>query len=235
MVKNPVALWAIFMLTLFAWAKGKGDSPDLEAWLCIWVPIVGFIAYGSFFTHVPIGIRFLLPIFPVLFLAAGYVFHAFLTEGKLRRIVLVVVVIGYLIPAINMFPNYISYFNLASGGPRSGHHWLIDSNLDWGQDLPGLKKYMEKNGIKKIRLGYFGRVDPKIYGIDYTLANQEVENGIYAISANFLVGRPYYLLEEKSKKLIYIDADYFKSYRELKPSAIIGHTLYVFQVNRNRS
>ena len=62
-----------------------------------------------------------------------------------------------------------------------------------------------------------------------------MENGIYAISANFLVGRPYYLLEEKSKKLMYIDADYFKSYRDLKPSEIIGHTLYVFEVNRARS
>ncbi len=100
-----------------------------------------------------------------------------------------------------------------------------------GQDLPGLEKYMRKNGIKKIKLGYFGRVDPEIYGIDYTLAGQEVENGVYAISVNFLVGRPYYLLKENSKELLYIDFDYFKNYRTLKPSETIGHTMHIFEIN----
>ena len=229
-VKNPVAMLVILALTVFAWLKGR-DKPDFETGLCIWVPIVAFFAYFSFFTNIPIGIRFMLPVFPILFLAAGYLCHASLTKGKVTRVVMVVVAIAYLIPAISIFPNYLSYFNLAAGGPRSGYRWLIDSNLDWGQDLPGLKKYMEKNGVKKIQLGYFGRVDPEIYGIDYTLAKQEVDNGIYAISANFLVGRPYYLLDKNSKQLIYIDSNYFKNYRTLKPLETIGHTLHIFCVN----
>lgn len=231
LVKNPVVLCAILMLTLFVWVKGKEDRPDLETGLCIWAPIVGFFTYASFFSRVPIGVRFLLPMFPVLFLAAGYVCHASLMRGKVTRIVMVVIVIGYFIPALTVFPNYLSYFNLASGGPQSGHCWLIDSNLDWGQDLPGLKSYMEKRGIEKVKLGYFGRVDPKIYGIDYALAKQEVEDGVYAISVNFLVGRPYYLLKEDSKELVYIDSDYYKDYRTLKPQDIVGHTIHIFQVD----
>lgn len=231
MVKNPLAFLAIIVLTVFAWIRGSGDKPDFETGLCIWVPIVTFFAYFSFFTNIPIGIRFLLPVFPLLFLAAGYLCHASLMKGKVTRIVTVVVAICYLIPSISIFPNYLSYFNLVSGGPRNGHHWLIDSNLDLGQDLPGLKKYMGKKGIEKINLGYFGRVDPKIYGIDYTLAKQEVENGVYAISANFLVGRPYYLLDKSSKQLKYIDSSYFKNYRTLKPSEIVGYTLHIFDVN----
>jgi hypothetical protein len=114
----------------------------------------------SFFTHIPIGIRFLLPVFPFLFLAVGYLCEAGLWKGKVNKTVMVVVGIAYLIPSVCVFPNYLPYFNLAAGGPCKGHKWLIDSNLDWGQDLPGLKKYMEKNGIDKIKLGYFGRVDP---------------------------------------------------------------------------
>jgi len=233
-VKNPVALWVILMLTVFAWIRGKADRPDFETGLCIWVPIVVFFAYFSFFTHTPIGIRFLLPIFPLLFLAAGYLCHASLIQRKVARFVVVVVAIGYLIPAAAIFPNYLSYFNLASGGPQNGHRWLLDSNLDMGQDLPGLKKYMEQNGIKKINLGYFGRVDPKLYGIDYTLAEQEVGSGVCAISVNFLVGRPYYLLQEDPRGLLYIDSDYFKNYRTLEPSKIIGHTLHIFDVDHRR-
>ena len=229
-IKNPLSLLMMLMLTIFVWVKGKTDRPDLETSLCIWIPIIGFFVYFSFFTHIQIGIRFLLPVFPLLFLAAGYLFHTPLMKGKGARVVMGVVAVGYLISAIYIFPNYLSYFNLASGGPSHGHHWLIDSNLDWGQDLPGLKEYMERNGIEKIKLGYFGRVDPGIYGINYELAKREPEKGIYAISVNFLVGKPYYLLKDSPKELLYVDLDYFKNYRSLKPLDVIGHTIYIFNV-----
>jgi len=229
-IKNPLSLLMMLMLTIFVWVKGKTDRPDLETSLCIWIPLIGFFVYFSFFTHIPIGVRFLLPIFPLLFLAAGHLFHTPLMKGKGARIVMGALAVGYLIPVIYIFPNYLSYFNLASGGPSHGHHWLIDSNLDWGQDLPELKKYMERNGIEKIKLGYFGRVDPRIYGINYELAKREPEKGIYAISVNFLVGKPYYLLKNSPKELLYVDLDYFKNYRSLKPLDVIGHTIYIFNV-----
>lgn len=230
-VKNPVALLIILILTAYAWVRRRADGPDLETVLCLWVPVVGFFAYFSFLTNIPIGIRFLLPVFPLLFLAAGYLFSIPLARKKIAKGVVLVLAICYLIPAISIFPNYLSYFNLAAGGPKEGYKWLIDSNLDWGQDLPGLKKYMEDKGIKTIKLGYFGRVDPEIYGINYELAGKEPEEGVYAISINYLVGRPYYLLKEHSRKLIYADLDYFKRYRSLKPVDVVGHTIHIFKVN----
>ena len=230
-VKNPVALSIILMLTVYAWARRRADAPDLETVLCVWVPVVGFFAYFSFFTHIPIGIRFLLPVFPLLFLAAGYLFSVPLAKTRMAKGVVLVLAACYLIPAISIFPNYLSYFNFAVGGPKEGYKWLIDSNLDWGQDLPGLSKYMKDKGIKKIKLGYFGRVDPEIYGINYELAGEEPEEGVYAISINYLVGRPYYLLKEHPRELIYVDVDYFKKYRSMKPVDVVGHTILIFKVN----
>jgi hypothetical protein len=91
---------------------------------------------------------------------------------------------------------------------------------------------MKENGIDKIKLGYFGRVDPEIYGIKYTLAGSELEHGVYAISVNFLVGRPYYLLKDNPKELLYVGLDYFKKYRLLKPIKIINNTIYIFNVEK---
>jgi hypothetical protein len=192
-VKNPLSLLLILVISTVLWIK-QGDKRP-EDTLCVWIPILSFFLYFSFFTHIPIGVRFLLPFFPLLFLAAGNIVHAKFIKYKTGKIIIFLLAITYVIPAISVYPNYLSYFNLMAGGPDKGHKWLIDSNLDWGQDLPGLKKYMEKNGIENIRLGYFGRVDPEIYGIDYTLPGSELEAGTYAISINFLVGRPYYLLK----------------------------------------
>ncbi|MBW1767083.1 MAG: glycosyltransferase family 39 protein [Deltaproteobacteria bacterium] len=131
-VKNPLALLIVILLTLVFWVRGRQDGPGLETWLCIWAPVAGLSIYLSFFSHVLIGIRLLLPIFPLLFLAAGYLCDVRFGKGKAWRTVMVVLVVTYLIPAISIFPNYLSYFNFASGGPGQGHYWMIDSNLDWG-------------------------------------------------------------------------------------------------------
>ncbi len=41
----------------------------------------------------------------------------------------------------------------------------MDSNLDWGQDLPGLEGTWTRNGIPSIKLSYFGTAEPRYYGI----------------------------------------------------------------------
>jgi hypothetical protein len=111
---------------------------------------------------------------------------------------------------------------------------LVDSNLDWGQDLKGLKGYMERNGIRKVKLAYFGLSDPAYYGIDYDLlpsyavmgqpvcregspAVLELK-GTMAVSATLLHG-------------LYCKADYYRMLRGIKPTANIGYSIYIFQFN----
>jgi hypothetical protein len=233
-VKNPEPLLIILLFTAVAWIGNKKEKMDKITVLCVWIPIISYFIYFSFYTHIPIGIRYILPVFPLLFLACGYLFNQFMLEQKSMRAILAVLVVSYIFIALSIFPRYLSYFNIVSGGSQNGYFWLIDSNLDWGQSLPGLKKYMDKNHINEIKLGYFGRVDPKIYGINYSLAEKEPLEGIYAISINFLVGRPYYLLRENTQELLFIDINYFEKYRELKPYAIIDNSIYIFDMRKKQ-
>jgi hypothetical protein len=39
-------------------------------------------------------------------------------------------------------PHYLAYFNFFAGGPANGWRHLVDSSLDWGQDLPGLAQWV---------------------------------------------------------------------------------------------
>lgn len=224
-VKNPEIIWGFAAFSMWAWIK-TAPQPPLRTWLCLWgIPLI-FISYFSVFTNIPIGIRFLLPIFPLLFIACGgIVRHIAMKEWK-GKILLGMMLFAYCLPALSIYPDYLSYFNTASGGPENGHRWLIDSNIDWGQDLPALKRYMTDNKVETVKLGYFGRVDPGIYHIDYTLAERAIGEGLHAISVNFLVGRPYYLLFEGA--LRYIDRDYYASYRSLVPVAVLGNTIFIF-------
>jgi hypothetical protein len=88
------------------------------------------------------------------------------------------------------WPNFLSYFNEIAGGPDNGWRYLRDSNIDWGQDLPLLKEYMNKKGIKEIKLAYFGEGMPEQYAIKHKgifgKEKKMPKDDIYAVSVNSL-------------------------------------------------
>ena len=65
-----------------------------------------------------------------------------------------------------VYPHSLSYFNLLSGGPTRGYRHLVDSNIDWGQDLPALAAWQRAHpGAPPMRLHYFGSAAPAAYGV----------------------------------------------------------------------
>ena len=129
------------------------------------VPFLLVFVYFSCFNRIQIGFRYLLPVYPLLFVLIGKY------GGVLHRTVARVAVGGLALWVVAgslwIWPDYLAYFNELIGGPRQGYHWLGDSNLDWGQDLKGLGKFMVAHDIKRVALSYFGTADPARYGIDY--------------------------------------------------------------------
>ncbi len=76
--------------------------------------------------------------------------------------------------SLGMWPNYLAFFNMPSGGPKHAWKKLVDSSLDWGQDLPSLRVWIESEQKRNslgvpIYLSYFGTGDPEFYGIKATL------------------------------------------------------------------
>ena len=69
-----------------------------------------------------------------------------------------------IVSTLVIHPHYLAYFNFVSGGPSRGSEHLIDNNLDWGQDLVGLKKWAEAHAPgEPIGLAYFGQINPSIF------------------------------------------------------------------------
>ncbi len=160
-----------------------------------------FVVYwaSSLQLHLNIGHRHIMPTYPVLFIAAGMLGAWLVTRRALLVGVAAVAVGGQVIEAAGSAPNYLAYFNALGGGPENGHRHLVDSSLDWGQDLPGLKTWLEAN-VKKdepIFLSYFGTGEPDYYRIParrlpfvnaFKLKQplQKLEPGYYCISATML-------------------------------------------------
>jgi hypothetical protein len=147
-----------------------------------------------------IGHRHLLPVIPATIILVGAVGGAVST--MVGRMTVVALLTWHAAESIRIAPNYLAYFNQLAGGPKEGYRHLVDSSLDWGQDLPALKRWLDQQGLQTtghppVYLSYFGTALPKHYGIEAEQlpgfperwSGQEpkpLSAGVYCISATML-------------------------------------------------
>ena len=160
-------------------------------------PLVIFVAvYGAFAltSHLNIGVRHLLPMYPVFYILAGAVV---VLPRRPWGIALLVLLLGWHAGAsLAIRPHYLAYFNPLLGGPARAYTHFVDSSLDWGQDLPGLKRWLDAHASgEKVFLSYFGSADPAGEGIHATriadgyfdlrsrVVLPPMTGGVYCISA----------------------------------------------------
>jgi hypothetical protein len=68
--------------------------------------------------------------------------------------------------SLSNWPNYLAYFNQFVGGHTNAYRHLVDSSLDWGQDLPSLQQWLVRADLGESRpyISYFGNGSLKYYG-----------------------------------------------------------------------
>jgi hypothetical protein len=140
---------------------------------------VSLYVISSMSAHINIGLRHLLPIYPFLYvLCGGLAVEWRRLSPKLKRPLAAIALLGISLSSVIVlappwrpqliYPHYLSYFNELAGGPRQGYRRLVDSNLDWGQDLKSLRLWLTTHGVTEpINLCYFGTADPRYYGISH--------------------------------------------------------------------
>jgi hypothetical protein len=233
-IKLPVVTLILFVAALGIGLRNALGALRGERSLDYLMLTAAVALYGvpALVSHVNAGLRHTFPLFAPLFILSASVFASALAH-PLRMVhwLPLVLLAAQLISVSPVYPDYLSYFNELIGGPRNGWRYLSDSNIDWGQDLPQLAKFMRRNGIERIHLAYFGAGTPEFYGIRYDpIAVPNVFEGMgapplsiapgwYAISVNWLQGT--FGGERK---------DFFQVFREQPPIAQVGFSIHVYRV-----
>jgi dolichyl-phosphate-mannose-protein mannosyltransferase len=152
LVKVPLATQVLLVLALWLWCRGRARAPGAEAFLV--VPVVVLLLDLSLCFRLDIGFRYFLPALPFLFVftarvaapggylplalpsawqAAGW--RAASWRAAAWKAAAAGGLVAWLVASsFSVHPHYLAYFNELAGGPANGWRWLIDSNLDWGQD-----------------------------------------------------------------------------------------------------
>jgi tetratricopeptide (TPR) repeat protein len=154
------------------------------------------VLWPTFFTsHLNIGERHMLPSYPALMVLAGGTLAAASSAWVWRAVVVLLAV--HAVDVSSRWPSTLAYFNQVVPRGRE-YRWLVDSNLDWGQDLLRLRAWLDRHAEpgEPVYAYYFGsdlvdRVLPQAASIDLAPAvgmPRRLQPGLYCISATLLQG-----------------------------------------------
>ena len=222
-VKLPAPFLVIIPVGVWLWFRRRMDA--CERWTVPASAAVFLVALSGL-SRLNLGIRYLLPAFPFLFLLTGALWARASASPKQWLRTAPLAVVAYCCVALAVTgPSYLSFFNVLAGGPNRGQRWLVDSNLDWGQDLYRLREAVQPlAGDAPIRLLYFGHVDPQLYGIRHRPLLSHATQDVIAISMHYLVGNPYVVIGPDGE-VLHVPRDYAKWLRPREPVRRVGSML----------
>lgn len=227
LAKTPLPVLVFLMLALLHTLRARSWLKDLSL---IVAPVLLFASL--LFSPHALGYRYLLPIVPFIFVYSADVIKAAL-KARWPQIMIGVLIVWQVIGTLRYYPSYLTFFNEIVGGPDRGRYLLIDSNLDWGQDLPALKQFVDDHQIDQLKFSYAGATPPSLYGLKtealppvypamrdqgawwlHTFYPADPAPGWYAISVNPLMSEP---------------ANY-ALFRDRKPDVVVGNSIYLYHI-----
>jgi len=241
-LKEPLAFHIFTLLSLLyvVWLAWKSKSPKVSDWLkshfteFAMLLFLGIYWLTSLVSTLNIGVRHLLPVFPFTILLVSAVTSSWLKGPslKLKYAFLAILLLWQAISVISVYPNLLSYFNEIIGGSKNGYLYVVDSNLDWGQDLKRLTTWVNENKIDKIYVNYFGGGDPSYYLKEKyapwwgTKSSAEFPKENYlAVSATLLQGGrgiPVKGLDQP--------AGYYLWLNNYQPVTVIGNSIFIYYI-----
>jgi len=236
-IKVPLGTWLLAAMALVAGLSLPGYSAARRDEIVVLAPLVVVLVLVSLQTGFNHHMRYVLPIFPFAFVWIGKVARALDRNHRLLASAAAAALGWSILSSLQVYPHSLSYFNELIGGPAGGHAHLDNSNVDWGQDLLYLKRWLDRHPeARPLGLAhYVPYVEPQIAGIHSTRpppgpdadparssSRREPlgpQPGWYAVSANHLHGR--------SKE--------YRYFLHFQPVASAGYSIFIYHVTLDQA
>jgi len=239
-IKETLPALGILLIGAFVGLRGLSRSIFNKRYISEHISAIALgmfaLIYWAFSitSHLNIGVRHVFPTIPLLYIIAAGTISAASKLTSLTRRAFITIAIALVLWAFGetaaSAPHHLAYFNEIVGGPANGYKYVVDSNLDWGQDLKYLRDYAVKNNIPKLKVDYFGGGDARYYLSDRfepLSAGMGPQKGWLAISATFLQGG-------RGKFVAGFDGGQCCQYswlNQYEPVTKIGYSIFVYHID----
>jgi hypothetical protein len=245
-LKTPLPT-LVFLLLGTVSLIARRRRADIAAWL---VPLL-FMAIAMI-AGLDLGYRLILPALPFVLMIAGQGAEV-LWLGRLkpddqplsistarpvsraRGLVTGLLLAWLVVDALTVAPDHVAYFNQLAGDRSRDYELLVDSNLDWGQDLIALRDWLKANQIDGVYLAYFGTAHPEAYNVPAQLLASFPLNDhgreVDSFNANAL--QPgWYAISATSLQLgvLYNHWHMYEPFRARVPDARVGRSLLLYHI-----
>jgi len=226
LVKTPLASLLLLAAAVLAFFVGK-RAPWLDEAFLVVPALAFFIGYSL--TADNIGVRYLIPCFPFFFIFTARLGAVLGSIRRWGRGALALLLGWYLVEFAAIWPDHLSYFNQVAGGPRHGVEWLDDSNVDWGQGLIQLRRYLADRRVGDYRFCYFGSADPGYYGIRGERVTPK-GLGPYLPAPGTLIVSAHCVARGQALLATVHGRGPNNWLLHTAPKAIVGHAYYVYEI-----
>jgi Dolichyl-phosphate-mannose-protein mannosyltransferase len=235
--KTPLFAIVGLLASVVLFNKGAGFKKQHVFFLM--VPVALILAAFTYL-GINIGVRYILPIYPLLYVLISRLATLFDQQYVKKAIVIGIFIAGTAFSTLGLHPYQLSYFNELIGGPKNGHSYFVDSNLDWGQDMKDLALFMREEGLSHFTAGVF--INPYMescmyrhYGI--RLLVDKVPKDIRQKTPRQKIEIMYAIDDSTVRKLVPISIqalnnEYLmrKHFLKRKPVARIGYSIYIYNI-----
>jgi len=230
-LKWPTVLLALVLATLLMGIRRVCRARSDLLIMCLFAGVYLLFALRS---HYDIGERHILPLYPFALMIAGSIWeHVIALKARIAfevptwwgpKAVNYNVVALLLLLALNAAdamraaPDYLTYFNVLVR-PQNSWRYLTDSNLDWGQGLISVFEYQMRHPQQPIYLGYFGSVNPALYGVAAApLPPNQPVKGTVIVGASALSGQ------------VLPDPNSYRWLLQYKPTEMLDRSMFVYVI-----
>jgi len=213
-----------------------------KRYLVLYVLLPGILYLAlTMISHLNIGVRHLLPMFPFVAITGAGFISALVAFGLKRKrslgvAIAVIVLAPCLLIPIFSFPNYLTYFSPLAGGVDRGWQTLSDSNVETGQEVKTLARYLKTHGQNRVTGIMVGGEFLKFYGVDledfpgWDADEDPEDNEPEPAETEYVTIGSWYLSEvdltAKQEEIIDL-------YKDQKPEAMVGNSIFVFRRSKS--
>lgn len=169
LIKTPFATLILLCVAICAVIKSSNVRKFFYSPSMLLLTGVGVLyLLWSMTSNLNLGVRHVYPVYVGMFVTIGVLLaNVWLSPRRWLKVVIGGISILYVTTSFLAYPAYTAYFSEIVGGTANGPKYLVDSNIDWGQDAKRLLAYTKQHNIPYVCMSYFGQASLRYYQLDH--------------------------------------------------------------------